>query len=195
MNVYVRTAVEFYGLLLKVLEIFQFLLMCLCNNSILLIKQIDEDDTISYVIPSMSIVLYRGYVPKFCNQIEVYPLSYVYHVNNCKLQRAICKDRCVYDIHLYINFLNEIKNYKNKDEISKNYMFVELGCVNITSEFKEIAWCLMEEDKYKVSELKKLISNKNVKSTDSLIITDNDLNIKEFDDDEVITLGKIENKN
>jgi len=166
----------------------------MCNNSILLIKQIGKDDKISYVIPGMSIVFYRGFIPKLCNQIEVFPLSYVYHVKNCKLQRVICKDRCVYDINLYINFLNEIKNYQNKDEISKKYMFVELGCVNITSEFKEIAWCFMEEDEYKVSELKKLLSNKNVKSTDTLILTDNDLHIEEFDDDEVITLGKIKTK-
>ena len=160
MNRYVQTTVEFYGLLLKVLEFFQFLLMCMCNNSILLIKQIGKDDKISYVIPGMSIVFYRGFIPKLCNQIEVFPLSYVYHVKNCKLQRVICKDRCVYDINLYINFLNEIKNYQNKDEISKKYMFVELGCVNITSEFKEIAWCFMEEDEYKVSELKNCFQTK-----------------------------------
>jgi hypothetical protein len=177
MNIYLRSAIDLYGLLLKILECFQFLLMCMCNNNILLIQQIDTDDQISYVIPGVPIVLYRGFFPRWCNEIDVIPLSSIYHVKNCKLQRTICKDKCLYDSIHYINFLNENINYNDKDKISKKYMFVEIGSVNITSEFHDIGWCFLD-NKYHVSELKKIISRKDIKSNDTLILTDSDLHIE-----------------
>ena len=188
MNEYARVGIECFGFLMKVLEIFQYLLLRLCNNNVLFIKQIDTNDVVSYAIPPLGMMFYKGYLPIFYNENEVLPLTFVYHVKDCELHRMICKDRCIYDIiHLYIKFLDEMINFKNRNKISRQYMFVELGRVNITREFQKIGWCLLE-DKYKVSELKKLISNKNITSSDILMTTDNDLEIEEFDDDGIIDL-------
>lgn len=187
MNEYARVGIEFFAFLMKVLEFFQYLLLRLCNNNVLFIKQIDTNDVVSYAIPPLGIVFYKGYMPRFYNEIEVLPLTFVYHVKNCEMHKMICKDKCIYEIYLYINFLDEMINFKNRNKISRKYMFVELGRVNITREFQKIGWCLLE-DKYKVSELKKLIANKNITSSDTLMTTDNDLEIEEFDDDEIIEL-------
>lgn len=187
MNEYARVGIEFFAFLMKVLEFFQYLLLRLCNNNVLFIKQVDKNDVVSYAIPPLGVVFYKGYLPRFYNEIEVLPLTFVYHVKDCELHKMICKDKCIYEIHLYINFLDEMINFKNRNKISKTYLFVELGRLNITRQFHKIGWCLLE-DKYKVSELKKLIANKNIKASDTLMTTDNDLEIEEFDDDEVIEL-------
>jgi hypothetical protein len=187
MNDYARAGIELFGFLRQICEFFQYILLRLCNNNVLFIKQIDTDDVLSYAIPALGVVFYKGYLPRFCNEFEVLPLTLVYHVKNFELQRLICKNRCIKDVYFYITFLDEKVNFKNKDKISRKYMFVELGLENITSEFQKIVWCLLE-DEYKVSELKKLIAKRNITSSDILIITDNDLEMEEFDDDQVIEL-------
>lgn len=190
MNDYARAGIEFFDFLLKVLEFFQYFLLRLCNNNVLFIKQIDTDDVISYAIPPLGVVFYKGYLPRFYNEIEVLPLTFVYHVKNCEIHKMICKDRCIYDVHLYITFLDEMINFKNREKISKKYMFVELGCENITATFKKIAWCFVE-DEYTVSDLKRLISRRSktkthTKASDTLILTDSDLNMEEFENDEAV---------
>jgi hypothetical protein len=57
-----------------------------------------------------------------------------------------------------------------------------LGCENITATFKKIAWCFLEVE-FTLSDLKRLMSHQS-KAKDSLILTDSDMNITEFEKDE-----------
>lgn len=178
MNDYARLGMEFFELMMKVFESVQCVLMRLFNNNVLLIKRIDTNNAVSYAIPPLGMAFYEGY-PRFYSENEVLPLMFVYHVKNCEMHSMICKDRCMLDVNLYITFLDEMIGFKNRDKISKKYMFVELGCENITATFKKIAWCFIEVE-FTVSDLKRLLSN----AKDTLILTDSDMNMTEFEKDE-----------
>jgi hypothetical protein len=182
MNDYARVGMEFFELMMKVFEFFQYVLLRLFNNNVLLIKQIDTNNAVSYAIPPLGMVFRQGCLPRFYSENEVLPLMFVYHVKNCEMHSMICKDRCILDVNLYITFLDEMIGFKNRDKISKKYMFVELGCENITATFKKIAWCFLEVE-FTVSDLKRLLSHKS-RDKDTLILTDSDMNMTEFENDE-----------
>jgi hypothetical protein len=178
MNYYARLGMEFFEMMMKVFEFFQYVLLRLFNNNVLLIKQIDTNNAVSYAVPALGMVFCQGCLPRFYSENEVLPLMFVYHVKNCEMHSMICKDRCMIDVNISITFLDE----KIMKEISKKYMFVELGCENITATFKKIAWCFLEVE-FTVSDLKRLMSHQS-KAKDTLILTDSDMNMTEFEKDE-----------